>query len=140
MPTFIPHGPPARPSNREKYRHFRRKPHTPRALAPGLISGSGSGASATLSYDPLGRLQKTVIHDTETNFLYDGDALIAAYDITGTLLRRYVHGSRVDSPLIWYDGSAADDAPFVTGEGHAESGMGIDPGAGLFFHRIKHER
>jgi hypothetical protein len=28
--------PPATPPNREKYRHLRAKPHTPRALAPGL--------------------------------------------------------------------------------------------------------
>lgn len=43
---------------------------------------------------------------------HGGDALIAEYDGTGTLLRRYVHGSRTDSPLIWYEGSAANDARY----------------------------
>ena len=77
-----------------------------------LVSVSGSGTSAILAYDPLGRLQKTVIDGAETNFLYDGDALIAEFDGAGVLLRRYVHGSRIDSPLIWYEGSAANDARY----------------------------
>ncbi len=43
---------------------------------------------ATLGYDPLGRLYETVGSGT-TRFLYDGDELIAEYDGSGTLLRRY---------------------------------------------------
>lgn len=69
------------------------------------VSGPVTGA---LSYDPLGRLQQTDVNGTITQFLYDGDALIAEYDTAGTLLRRYVHGSRVDSPLIWYEGSGTN--------------------------------
>jgi RHS repeat-associated protein len=76
-----------------------------------LTSVSGSG-NATLKYDPLGRLQETNINSVVTQYLYDGDALIAEYDGSGTLLRRYVHGSRVDSPLIWYEGAGLSDERF----------------------------
>ncbi|MEO8397506.1 MAG: RHS repeat-associated core domain-containing protein, partial [Chloroflexota bacterium] len=40
--------------------------------------------------------------------LYDGDALVAEYE-GSTLVRRYVHGSGVDEPLVWYQGSALTD-------------------------------
>jgi RHS repeat-associated protein len=40
-----------------------------------------------------------------TRFVYDGDRLIAEYSGSGTLLRRYVHGSGVDEPLVWYEGA-----------------------------------
>jgi hypothetical protein len=33
--------------------------------------------------------------------------MIAEYNVTGTMLRRYVHGSNAeaDAPLIWYEGA-----------------------------------
>jgi len=65
-----------------------------------LIGVTGS-ASLALSYDPLGRLQQTAGTAT-TQFLYDGDRLVAEYDGAGLLLRRYVHGPGVDEPLVWY--------------------------------------
>lgn len=37
--------------------------------------------------------------------LYDDTRLIAEYDSSGNILRRYVHGSRADNPLVWYEGS-----------------------------------
>ncbi|QSR23083.1 RHS repeat domain-containing protein [Hyphomonas sp. KY3] len=94
-----------------------------------LISVSGPGNSATLTYDPLGRLQSTTVNGVVTSFLYDGDALIAEYDAAGTLLRRYVHGSRVDSPLIWYDGSASNDAHYFHAD-HQGSIIAVSDAAG----------
>lgn len=70
-----------------------------------LVSASG-GTTATLRYDPLGRLYETGGTAGTTRLLYDGDALVAEYDGSGTLLRRYVHGGGVDNPLVWYEGSA----------------------------------
>ena len=73
-----------------------------------LVSVTGAH-SATLRYDPLGRLYEVVNIATNatTRFLYDGDALVAEYDAAGNLLRRYVHGadSQSDDPLAWYEGA-----------------------------------
>jgi RHS repeat-associated protein len=68
-----------------------------------LTSATGA-ANATLTYDPLGRLFQSS-GAPATTFLYDGDALVAEYDASGNLLRRYVHGPGVDEPLLWYEGS-----------------------------------
>jgi RHS repeat-associated protein len=69
-----------------------------------LLSVVG-GAGLTLAYDPLGRLWQTVSGSTTTQFLYDGDRLVAEYSSTGTVLRRYVHGPKTDNPVVWYEGS-----------------------------------
>ncbi|HZD10018.1 MAG TPA: RHS repeat-associated core domain-containing protein, partial [Candidatus Binatia bacterium] len=69
-----------------------------------LISAAG-GDSATLKYDPLGRLYEVSGGGTTTRFLYDGDALVAEYDSAGTVTNRYVHGPGVDEPLVWFDGA-----------------------------------
>jgi RHS repeat-associated protein len=68
-----------------------------------LTSVSGS-QSLSLTYDPLGRLRQTTAGATTTDFLYDGDRLIAEYN-GSTLLRRYAHGSGVDEPIVWYEGA-----------------------------------
>jgi hypothetical protein len=41
-----------------------------------------------------------------TTFLYSGDELVAEYSGT-TLIRRYVHGSGTDEPLVRYDVSGS---------------------------------
>jgi RHS repeat-associated protein len=61
-------------------------------------------SSATLSYDPALRLYQTG-GTTTTRFQYDGLSLIAEYDGSNALLRRYVHGPGVDEPLAWYEGT-----------------------------------
>jgi RHS repeat-associated protein len=71
-----------------------------------LVSASG-GHSATLAYDPLGRLWQVSSSATgTTRFLYDGDRLVMEYDGSGHLLRSYAHGPGADEPLVWYEGSA----------------------------------
>jgi RHS repeat-associated protein len=67
----------------------------------------GGPNGATLVYDPLGRLfQSSSNSHPATRYVYDGDRLIAEYDGSNTLLRRYVHGDGVDNPMVWYEGSA----------------------------------
>ncbi len=63
--------------------------------------------TGSLKYDPLGRLIEVAVTPTPTTqFLYDGDALIGEYTISGggaqTLTRRYVHGDQVDEPWLQY--------------------------------------
>lgn len=78
-----------------------------------LISASKAGAppesATTLTYDPMGRLFSVTSAETTTEFLYDGDRLVAEYDDANNLLRRYIHGSGIDEPLIWYEGASLTD-------------------------------
>jgi RHS repeat-associated protein len=78
-----------------------------------LVSASGV-TSASLRYDPLGRLYETSGGPAGiTRFLYDGDELVAEYNGSGSLLRRYMHGSGVDDPIAWFEGPSVD---WVTSE------------------------
>jgi RHS repeat-associated protein len=72
-----------------------------------LVSATAAGVTATLTYDPLGRLFQVVKGASNTRFLTDGDAIVAEYDGSAVLTNRYVHGSNVaaDDPLVWYVGS-----------------------------------
>lgn len=54
---------------------------------------------------PLGRLRSYTTGGTTTEFLYDGDRLVAEY-VSNVVARRYAHGPGVDEPLIWYEGSS----------------------------------
>jgi RHS repeat-associated protein len=70
-----------------------------------LVSASGT-KQATLGWDPLGRLETVASPTTgSTRFLYDGNDLVAEYDASGNMLRRYVHGGGTDEPLVWYEGA-----------------------------------
>ncbi|ALJ11563.1 RHS repeat domain-containing protein [Sphingopyxis macrogoltabida] len=70
-----------------------------------LKTGPGS---ATLAYDPALRLYQTVGTAT-TRFQYDGPSLIAEYNGSNVLQRRFVHGPGVDEPLVWYEGTGLTD-------------------------------
>ncbi|MGH7022819.1 MAG: RHS repeat-associated core domain-containing protein, partial [Caulobacteraceae bacterium] len=74
-----------------------------------LLTESGPIAM-TLAYDPTGRLEQSVINGATTAFLYDGDALVAEYNASGAVLRRYVHGPEVDNPLVWFEGATMTSA------------------------------
>lgn len=78
-----------------------------------LISATKGSVTTALSYDPMGRLfnvrqgSNTDPNNT-TQFLYDGDKLVAEYNGSNQLLRRYIHGSGMDEPLIWFEGSSTN--------------------------------
>ena len=98
-----------------------------------LTSASGA-KTATLKYDPLGRLNETGGGTAGiTRFLYDGDALVGEYDAGGTLLRRYVHGPGVDEPLIWYEGATLTNARSLHAN-HQGSIIGIADNAGALLN------
>jgi RHS repeat-associated protein len=69
-----------------------------------LVGRTSNGASPTASllYDPLGRLWRVTGASGTTTFLYDGDALVAEYDGT-TLLRRHVHWQGADVPVATFE-------------------------------------
>jgi RHS repeat-associated protein len=68
-----------------------------------LVSASGAH-TATLGYDPLGRLWQVAAPSGTTRFVYDGDHVAIEYDGgTAALLRAYVWGPGVDEPLVWYE-------------------------------------
>ena len=71
-----------------------------------LVSRVTSSGTTTLRYDPLGRLHEVAAPTGTTRFLHDGDALVAEYNASGTMLRRYVHGTdgTADDPVAWYEG------------------------------------
>jgi RHS repeat-associated protein len=66
-----------------------------------MLTSSSNGAA--LIYDPTGRLLSIAQSGVTTKFLYDGTRLIAEYNGSNTLLRRYIHGDGVDDPIVWYD-------------------------------------
>ncbi len=65
-----------------------------------------SSTGASLTYDPLGRLYQTYSPSTGvTRFYHDGDQLTIELSDSGAILRRYVHGTGEDDPLLWYEAS-----------------------------------
>jgi RHS repeat-associated protein len=105
-------------------------------------TGSGVATTATLRYDPLGRLYETggTGGGGLTRFLHDGDELFAGaegvaepqYDgNTGTLLRRYLHGSAVDDPVLVYEG-AAFNQPKLLYANHQGSIVAVSDISGVF--------
>lgn len=78
-----------------------------------LESKTGGGSNAYLRYDPLGRLYElNGTSEGVVRFLTDGDAIVAEYNGSGSMLRRYVHGAGegVDDPLVWFEGGSVSDA------------------------------
>jgi len=67
-----------------------------------LVGASGA-KTASLAYDPLGRLWQVSSGAAATRFLFDGDRLIQEYDGAGTLLRAYEYGPGTDEAVIWYE-------------------------------------
>lgn len=64
-----------------------------------LIS-TGGAVTSSFAYDPQGRLFKSTSNNVTTYFAYEGDAVVMEYDGAVAIKRRYVHGDRVDEPLV----------------------------------------
>jgi RHS repeat-associated protein len=95
-----------------------------------LTSAATPGSAVSLAYDPAGRLYETSVSGgAATRFLYDGADMIAEYNGSNALLRRYVHGPGVDEPLVWYEGTGLSDRRWL----HADergSVISVSDGAG----------
>jgi RHS repeat-associated protein len=72
-----------------------------------LVALSGA-RTASLAYDPLGRLWQVSDAASTTRFLYDGDDLVIDYAAAGptgpttAFLDAYVHGTGADDPLVTF--------------------------------------
>jgi YD repeat-containing protein len=75
-----------------------------------------------LSYDPALRLYEVMGSGGTTRFGYDGTALIAEYNSSNSLLRRYVHGYNSEKSATW----SADDINFTNMSRFATIAVGTD--------------
>jgi len=64
-----------------------------------LVSANKTGIAASYKYDPFGRRTEKTVNTSTTNFLYDGDQIIAEYDATGNLITKYIFGPGIDEPI-----------------------------------------
>ncbi len=71
-----------------------------------LIAVNGNN-TASITYDPNGRLYKTVINGKTSYYVFAGDALIATTDGNNNITARFIHSDQIDEPLIQYQGAAA---------------------------------
>jgi hypothetical protein len=69
-----------------------------------------------LDYDAAMRLVKISNGGLAARFQYDGTDLIAEYS-NGALLRRYVHGSGADEPVLAYEGTTLANKRYLTSDG-----------------------
>ncbi|WP_217998780.1 RHS repeat-associated core domain-containing protein, partial [Novosphingobium naphthalenivorans] len=100
-----------------------------------LTSVSG-GPSATLTYDPADRLYQLVSGGTTTRFLYDGVSMIAEYNGSNALQRRFVPGPGTDEPVVWYEGSGTSNRRWLQADERGSIVSVTDAsGAGMAINR-----
>ena len=71
----------------------------------GVLDQNGN-AVASYTYDYLGRRIGKTLHgspDIITQYVYDGDQVIAEYDGSDMLLRQFVYGPGIDEPICMID-------------------------------------
>jgi RHS repeat-associated protein len=68
-----------------------------------LISATNGSTTATYQYDGLGRRIAKTVNGVTTNYLSDGDQVIAEYNQAGTLTKKYVNGNGIDEVLTMED-------------------------------------
>jgi len=73
-----------------------------------LTGVTRTGLSASLSYDPLGRLD-TYDPGSAARFVYDGAEVSAEFNASGTITRRWVRGDGADEILLEYVGVGASN-------------------------------
>jgi RHS repeat-associated protein len=87
-----------------------------------LVALSGA-RTASLAYDPLGRLWQVSDATGTTRFLYDGDRLVLDYaaasptGATTAMIHAYGHGTGTDEPLVVYGGGATRRFLFADRQG-----------------------
>ncbi|MDD5174082.1 MAG: DUF6531 domain-containing protein [Candidatus Omnitrophica bacterium] len=71
-----------------------------------LISAISPQHSAiSYTYDPYGRRISNAVDGAITNYVYDGDSIIAEYDASGNIQAKYIYGPRIDEPICMMNSS-----------------------------------
>jgi len=65
-----------------------------------LVAATTPAHQIVYEYDPLGRRTRKTVDGTATSFLYSGLNLLAEYDASGTLVRRYLYEPGFDAPVM----------------------------------------
>jgi YD repeat-containing protein len=66
---------------------------------------TAQGVNLTQTYDADNKVVSRTLNGTTRYFIYDGWSLIAEYNSTGDLVKRYVHGAGIDEILVQTQGS-----------------------------------
>jgi RHS repeat-associated protein len=69
----------------------------------GVGTSTNCSATATLTYDPAGRLVQVTKGTSTAQFAYDGLNMVGEYNSSGVLQSKYVFGPGTDEPIIEYD-------------------------------------
>jgi RHS repeat-associated protein len=70
----------------------------------GAVSSGGTWAKLEYVYDPSGRrIAKKFDGAITHKYVYDGDSIIAEYDGSNTLVRKYIQGAGIDQPVCMID-------------------------------------
>ncbi len=69
-------------------------------------SDATGGATVFYTYDYLGRLVKRSVGSTTSKYVYDGEQIIAEYDGSNNLVRKFIYGSGIDEPVCMIVGSS----------------------------------
>ena len=75
------------------------------------VNDQSDNSVASYKYDCLGRRIEKIVYgspDTITRYSYDGDQIIAEYDGSGTLLKKYIYGPGIDEPIMMIDVSSGE--------------------------------
>jgi RHS repeat-associated protein len=69
----------------------------------GVGTSTNCSATATLTYDPAGRLVQVTKGTSTAQFAYDGLNMVGEYNSSGVLQSKYVFGPGTDEPIVQYD-------------------------------------
>ncbi len=64
-----------------------------------LSSAVKGTVNAAYKYDALGKRMEKSVNNTTSRFIYDGDQIVAEYDTSGNLVKKYIYGPGIDEPI-----------------------------------------
>ncbi len=70
-----------------------------------LISAATPSHTISYEYDAVGKRISKTVDGQKTVYVYDGPQVIAELNDSGTLLRKYVYGPKIDEPVVMVSGS-----------------------------------